>query len=213
MGSLPTDGVRVSRVRTETEVEEVVRTFERLALSHDWAPDGQLRAYPDLSVYWAVRVDGRLAGGLQLVLGNTEGRLPVRTVWPELDLAGRADVADVALLAFCREHRGTAGLFWLVCAELWRYCAFHGIGELWFEIPPAILRLYRRIGWPLKVAGELREHWGELCYPCRLDVKELTDAMVGRMAAPGLLGQLLHQALRDPIPERFQYLRPLRDRR
>lgn len=43
---------------------------------------------------------------------------------------------------------------------------------IWLEATPAKLKVYRRLGWPLCVRGDLREHWGEPCALCSLDVAE-----------------------------------------
>ena len=69
-------------------------------------------AYEPWSVYFALRApDGEVLGGLQLVRGNGAGVLPYRSVWPELALEGRTDVADVAVLALKQEYRGRGDLF------------------------------------------------------------------------------------------------------
>ena len=59
--------------------------------------------------------------------------------------------------------------------ELWRSCEAQGITELWLEATPPTLAVYRRLGFPLKVVGELRTHWGEDCYLCRMGVAEVAD--------------------------------------
>ena len=38
---------------------------------------------------------------------------------------------------------------------------------------PRTLRCYQRLGWPLVIRGELREHWGEPCYLCSLSVRDV----------------------------------------
>ena len=171
----------VARLAAPQEVTELVRLFDQVAKEQGWRPGDQLQAYGDHSRYFGLRVGEEYVGGLQLVLGNRAGKLPCRSVWPELPLAGREDIADIALLALKGEWRGRGGgslsLFWLLCIEMWRYCASAGIRELWAEVTPTNLRVYRRLGWPLTVAGPLRPHWGEDCYPCRMGVQELAESM------------------------------------
>lgn len=157
---------RVVCYASQNEAEPLLSFFENIAQEQDWKPSDQLRAYPLTSVSFGLEVDGKLAGGLQLIHGNEIESLPCLTVWPELELQGRTDVADIALLAIDPAQRGKQDLFWLLCVEMWRYCRDNQIDYLWAEVTPANLRLYRRLGWPLQIAGPLREHWGEECYPC-----------------------------------------------
>ena len=182
------------------DVEDLVSLFEEIAEEAFWHPGDQIRAYAAHSAYFALQAEGRLIGGLQLVRAVSGATLPCLTVWPELARSVRAGAGDVALLALSRKFRGRSDLFWLLCTELWRYCAASGISELWFEVPPPVLRLYRRIGWPLQVAGPLRPHWGEGCYPCRMGVRELTEAMVSRAQASESYRQIVLRAYRDPAP-------------
>ena len=154
------------------EIERVIQLFEEIAVEQSWQSGNQLRAYPENSVYFALYVNGDLAGALQLVQGNADEGLPCLTVWPELNLLGRADVADVALMALGKDYRGSRKLFWLLCTEMWRYCVRHNINELWIEATPKIIALERRLGWPLQISGDLRLHWGEYCHPCKMSVAE-----------------------------------------
>lgn len=194
-------GAGVTTLTSPMEVMELLRLIEKIAGEQGWQPGDQLRAYIGHSVYFALRIKGVLAGGLQLVLDDGSGTLPCRTSWPELDLAGRTDVADVALLALTRECRGRSELFWLLCTELWRYCIFNRISELWFEVPPPVLRLYRRVGWPLEVKGPLREHWGEPTYPCSMPVSDLTAAFIHRAQSSETYRAIALHALREPLPQ------------
>src|SRR5437763_1246163 len=88
------------------EVERVISLFEEITVEQAWQPDDQIRAYLKSSIYFALYITGELAGSLQLVIGNTNEGLPCLTVWPELDLQNRKDVADVALLALDPNYRG-----------------------------------------------------------------------------------------------------------
>lgn len=83
-----------------------------------------MRAYLDSSKYFVLTVNGYLAGGLQLVTSNSDEGFPCLKVWSELDLQGRNDIADVALLALRPKFRGQRKLFWLLCVETLRYCIF-----------------------------------------------------------------------------------------
>ena len=149
------------------ETDALIGSFERIAAELAWQPVDQLRAYQGVALHLAVRVGEELAGGLQVVLGSGEADLPYRRVWPEAGAAG-ASAAHVTILALEKPYRGHPGLFGPLCVELWRHCDAGNIGQIVIEATPVTLRLYRRLGWPLKVIGDLRLHWGEECYLCAM---------------------------------------------
>ena len=62
------------------------------------------------------------------------------------------------------------------------------------EATPSTLRLYRRLGWPLEVVGELRMHWGEECYLCRMDVQEVAAALAAKARKSDTYRVLVEQA-------------------
>jgi len=188
---------RVASLDAAGEAEPLIALFENIAHEQGWKSDAQLRAYPDSSIYLGLYVDDELVGGLQLVRGGTREGLPCLTVWPELPLCGRCDVADIALLALDPKVRGQKQLFWLLCIEMWRACREAGISELWAEVTPSKMALYRRLGWPLEVAGELRSHWGEECYPCRMTIEEAAARMQEKAQSSSSYHALLQQAYRE----------------
>jgi len=161
-------------------VEELIRLFEVLSAEEGWKPDGQLRAYPANSVYFATYVGDELAGGIHLVVANGCDPMPASHVWPEVDLSCRTDAAHALIMAIRKEFRGCPGLFAALTVEMWRFCATRGVLEIWHEATPPTLRLYRRMGWPLEVEGGLRPHWGEPCFLCRMTVAEVAGQAVIR---------------------------------
>jgi hypothetical protein len=168
--------IAVASVCTPDDVERLVRLFERIAAEEGWETGGQLRVHTLTAVHFAVFVEGELAGGLQLVHHGTGSPLPCFGVWPELACEVSPDAAEVALLALRHEYRGANRLFRPLSVEVWRYCRHHGITELWAEVTPANLRIYRRFGWTFEVRGPLRPHWGEDCYPCQMRLDEAEAA-------------------------------------
>ena len=65
-----------------------------------------------------------------------------------------------------------------------------------------MLRLYRRLGWPLTIIGELRLHWGEKCYLCSMGVREVADALASKAERASSYRLLVDQAHRGP-PDKF----------
>jgi hypothetical protein len=172
-------------------VSQIVELFEDTAVEMGWQPGDQITAYPQSSVYFALEHEGRIRGAVQLVRGGTSEGLPVLTVWPELGLAQRCDVADVALVALRKEIRGRRHLYWALYAAMWRHCVRQGITELWMEVPQEKLASYRGLGWPLSVEGPLRMHWEEPCYPCRVSVRGVGESMIARARRGGTFSRTI----------------------
>jgi len=166
-------------------VSQIIALYEEAAIEMAWQPGDQISAYPSSSVYFAFEDAGRIQGAVQLVRGGTSEGLPVLKVWPELGLAGRTDVADVALVALRKEFRGRRHLYWALYAAMWRFCLRERISELWMEVPHEKLASYRGLGWPLSVEGPLRMQWEEPCYPCRVSVRGVGEAMIARARRSG----------------------------
>ena len=173
-------GLGAVRECVAEEACQLVALLERIAAELSWQPGEQLRNYVAVAVHFAAYVDGTLAGGLQLVPSAGCAALPCERVWPEVLLPKRAQTAHISILAVRQEFRGTGGLLWPLCAAMWRYCVAHHIADISLEVTPNTYRLYRRLGWPLEIVGDLRTHWGEDCYLCRMAVTEVAGAMLMR---------------------------------
>lgn len=195
-------GIRVVRLTRAEEVARLVRLFEVISTAENWQPDGALRRWVERSVYFAVEVDGRFAGGLQLVLPAPEQSLPCQGVWPEVPVEPPARSAHVAILALEEAHRGQGLLFWRAVVEMWRHCVGAGITSLYLEVTPRVLPLYRRLGWPLEIRGELRMHWGEPCYLCSLGVPEVAEALLRRAESSPYYREIISQAFRVAVTPR-----------
>lgn len=163
------------------EIARLIGVLEGIAAELSWQPSQQLHDYRAQAVHFAAYVDGSLAGGLQLVPAPLCQTLPCELVWPEVRLPRRAQTAHISILAVRREYRGTGELLWPLCVAMWRFCAAHGLADISLEVTPKTLRLYRRLGWPLEVVGDLRPHWGEeRCYLCRMGTADVAGAMLLR---------------------------------
>jgi len=198
-------GVQVLRLTEPDEVETLVRLFEEVAVLEDWKPGGALRLWVPHSVYFALTVERELAGGLQLVLPDELHAPPYQAVWPECALRPADRHAHVAVLALAHRFRGRSILFWRLVVELWRYCVGEGIASLSLEVTPRVLPLYRRLGWPLTIHGELRPHWGEDCHLCTLGIPEVAQALLQRAENSLNYRQVVAQAFRVTLaPREFQ---------
>jgi hypothetical protein len=179
---------------------KMVAFFTRIAQEEGWQPQGEIVALQDHSTYFALQdAEKTLLGGLQLVLPGAVP-FPCLKVWPELEVVLAVHPqqnAHVAILAVARQWRGQKGgaPFWLLCAAMWRYCVEREIRTLWLEATPTMLRCYRLLGFPLEVRGELREHWGEPCYPCSLSVRQVAGVLAEKAVRSHTYGRIFATAL------------------
>ena len=189
------------------EIACLLEQLERIAVELLWQPADQIRAYADRAIH-IVAVEGdKTAGGLQVIVNrqssentpslvNSEASsLPCLNVWPEV-IIGEQPAAHITILALEREYRGHPGLFWPLCVELWRWCHAGGICTLFLEATPATMRVYQRMGWPLEIVGELRPHWGEDCYLCRTDIRQMEEEISRRASRSARYRAFLEQAHR-----------------
>ena len=197
-------------MRDRGDVAALINLFEAIARQEGWQPGEQLRAHADHSTYFAAYVGGELAGGMQVVVPDTSGRLPFHAVWPDVEMGIPARIAHVPILAIRPEFRGPLRLFWPLCVELWRFCALRGFDTIVIEATPAMLARYRRVGWGLEVIGDLRMHWGEECFLCRANVQAVAGTMLARSLRSSAFRTLVCQAMRPmkPVRERDCVLQP-----
>ena len=187
--------IKVAALAPGAETDALIGLFERVAGELSWQPEGQLRACLDSAWHLGILAGEELAGGLQAVSGKGDA-LPSRRVWPEVETGGAA-TAHVTILALERQYRGRPRLFGCLCVELWRRCVATGMGQIVIEATPPTLRLYRRLGWPLRIIGDLRPHWGEECYLCCMGVQAVGDALAAKAERSGSYRALVDQAYRD----------------
>lgn len=198
-------------LRTPDEIESLVCLFEEVAMQEGWLPGDALRRYRDQSIYFGLHDPAKgfgLIGGIQLILPGADSRIPSQSVWPELQFAadgpGRSHgVAHIAVMAVAQNWRGAfgsdgGGLFWNLAVAMWRHCVLNGIGELFLEATPRTLRCYRRMGWPLVIRGDLRMHWGELCYLTSMTVREVGGALTERAVRSPQYRSIVMRALQPP---------------
>lgn len=173
----------------DDEIAELQHVFATIATKEGWQCDGQLSAYDDRSTFVGVRIAGEITGGLQFVHGP--GTLPCLTVWPELGLFDRQDVAELAVLALLPHCRGDRRLLWQIAAQAWRCCWVRGINEIYAEVTPKKLCGYRLLGWPIIASGPLRPHWGEDCVPTRMPIGDALQVVKERAEHSRFFASLL----------------------
>ncbi|MCX6378701.1 MAG: hypothetical protein NT023_04365 [Armatimonadetes bacterium] len=197
METIHTQGTSEVALLTEAgEVDALLALFQEVADELGWKPGEWLSQSPSNSLHFGTLDRGELAGGLQIVLPDSAGRFPCHRVWSEVELPNPSQTVHITILALGAEYRGREGLFWSLCVEMWRYCVAQKMEAVLLECTPPMLKLYRRIGWPLKVIGELRMHWGEECYLCQMQVLEFAGSILARAIRSSVYRELVCQAYR-----------------
>lgn len=187
------DGLVLSRLTTEPEIRGLLHLFANIASEQGWQPGDYLTSYPETAQHIALIRDREIIGGLQAVLPNAEGKLPCHHVWPEVSLPKAC--AHVTIIGLKPTFRGRVELFWALCQDLWCLCADHKISTMVLEATPRMLTLYQRMGLPLKVVGELREHWGEPCYLTSVETIAVAGSVVIRARYSEVFRRLVLDAL------------------
>jgi ribosomal protein S18 acetylase RimI-like enzyme len=183
----------LTRLTTPGEVAALLGLFAEIAREEGWQPGDALATAPERAVHFALLDRGVLVGGLQIVMRAPAGCLPCQGVWPDVVLPGA--VAHVTIIGIKAAYRGNIELFWMLCQAMWCFCAEQGITAVVLEATPRMVRLYRRIGLPLQIVGELRTHWGEPCHLTSVDIVVVAGSVVMRARHSALFRRLVFDAL------------------
>jgi N-acyl-L-homoserine lactone synthetase len=167
--------VRFALATTPAKREAVFRLRAATVVERGWAPaaafpDGLERDRHDDSAMLIAGWDGDTIAAAARLVFPTEGiRLPTEEAFDLVaEPAGRIVNLDRMVVARAWSdpgHRVFIGL----AARCWLELRGHGY-HLWIGTDtPAMLRLYRRIGWTVTVLGPSRQYWGVERLPCRFD--------------------------------------------
>lgn len=183
----------LTRVTAHDDVRAILELFSWIADEQEWQPGDYLSGAPEGAEHIAVCSEGVMLGGLQVVFPDTDGKLPYLRVWPEVVVPAQS--AHVTILGVRPECRGRAELFWTLVCDLWSMGADRGIECYLLEATPPMLTIYRRMGLPLEVIGELRMHWGEPCYLTKVDPVAFAGGIVMRARKSAVFNNLLNVLL------------------
>jgi N-acyl-L-homoserine lactone synthetase len=189
------NGYTIELLTEADEVSGLVATLERIGVGEGWTPGTAISDYARDAFHLAAAKHGQIVGGAQIVFGSQSIRLSFADIWPEAVPTAPA-LAHVSVLALDRAHRGPDSPFLPMCGELWRLCQTEGMCEIWHEVTPSTLRLYRRMGWPLEIVGQERMHWGEPCYLARMGVSEVARSIRAKAVRSPSNMNLVDQATR-----------------
>lgn len=171
------NSIVVSRLSEAREISSLLALFDQVAAEAGWQSNGELEAYSTRSWHIAATMDGQLAGGIQIACRSASKCLPYHDVWPEVEVAA-IDAVEVTVLAVNKQYHRNTRVFWGLCVELWRLLLEEGVSQFVLEATPEMFARYRKLGWPLEIIGELREHMGEPCYLCKLDTNSVAGSLV-----------------------------------
>lgn len=195
---------RIVSLTTPDEAETLVCVLEEIAQELGWQPGNSLRHHLADAYHVAVLVGETVVGGLQAALGAPTGTQSHQGVWHDVHLPDPLGVLHVTMLALKEDQRGQPHLFGSLCVELWRLCVASGVHTILLEATPPTLRVYRRLGWPLEIIGDLRLHWGEECCLCRMGVQEVADVLKCKARCAVSFRALVQQAYRSQPDEHLR---------
>jgi len=187
--------LRLDVAREQAEREQLFRLRCRAVVERRWAapdafPDGLEREPVDeRAVHVGAWRGGEAVAAARLIFPEPGRRLPVEELFElELEPAGavvQVDRVTVARAESDRSHRLLATLMARCWLEL-RAAGFAlGVGI----DSPAMLRLYRRLGFTTSVLAPPRAYWGEERVPVLFDPAEASDALWARLGGAAGAGR------------------------
>jgi N-acyl-L-homoserine lactone synthetase len=127
--------------------------------------------YDDVAIHIAGWESDRLIATARLVFPSSAGRLPTEEAF-DLEIEPRGHVVDLGRFVVARshsdmEHRVLAGLL----ARCWLEMRAHGFAHACAAFAsPAMIRVYRFMGFEITPLGPARRYWGEDRLPIRFNV-------------------------------------------
>jgi len=186
----------VSRLTEPAEKVSLIALFREVSREKGWESGSELEGYSESAIFLALLAGGTLAGGIELRRLDFRSWLPIYGIWPELALTPATAPAELVVLALTPEFRGEPRNLWTLCTEMWRLSRAEGFEHLYMEVPVANYRIYQRLGWSLKICGPTRQHWGESCYPCLVNVAAVEQAILAKVGSVPSLEFVVNQARR-----------------
>jgi N-acyl-L-homoserine lactone synthetase len=171
--------VRFSVAGTDREREECFRLRGRVVVERGWGRPEDLRggmerdAFDDRAIHVVGRLGSRTVATGRLVLPWAGVPLPTEAVFG-ITIEPAGAVADFGRNAFRTPTPGTAGipesrLLMALIAKGWLELRSRGCSRMCGTLSPGMVRLYRRIGTPVRVLGPPRTFFGEERLPIRFD--------------------------------------------
>ena len=179
--------LRLGVAQSEAECDEVYRMRYETVVDRGWIqpadlPEGRERdAYDDLAVQLVVWDDAALAASARLIFPVPGLKLPTEEAF-ELQIEPRGLVVDAGRFVVGRAYADREQrLFAALLAHAWLEVRARGFAHVCAAFAsPAMLRMYKRIGFQITTLGPARFYWGRERYPILFDTAESAPALLER---------------------------------
>jgi N-acyl-L-homoserine lactone synthetase len=178
--------LRFDIARDESQKELAYRLRYQTIIERGWAqpgeiPDGMERDHYDEKAIHIVGWDGnKLATTSRIVLPKEGLILPTEEVF-RIQVEPRRQVADMGRQIVAREYSSIKHkVFAALLARTWLEIRTHGYSLVCGDFTPAMMRLYRIMGFDVKQLGPAQPFWGEERFPILVDVAKSMMALVER---------------------------------
>ena len=179
--------LRFVEVATPRRRRDLFELRYRVSLEQGWAspaefPDGLERdGYDDDAIQLGGFDGARLIAGARLVLPREGRPLPTESAF-ELEVAPRLRVVDLGRLVVERSYRGgSLPLLTGVLACAWQAIRRRDLSRFCGADTPAMIRLYRGLGFTVDVLAPARTYWREQRHPVTFDLASSAEALMKRL--------------------------------
>ena len=180
------DAIRFDVARDDSQREAVYRLRYQVVIERGWAeagnlPDGIERdPYDEKAIHIVGWHGDMLATTARLVLPEPDLVLPTEAAF-KIQVEPRGKVADMGRQIVARDfssikHKVFAGLL----AKTWLEMRALGYSLVCGDFSPAMIRLYRLMGFDVKQIGPTQPFWGEERAPITVDIARSMLALVDR---------------------------------
>jgi N-acyl-L-homoserine lactone synthetase len=170
--------VRFARVRGVGTLDAVLRLRFRTVVEEGWAPAGEFPdgverdGYDDEALHIAGWQGRRLAAAARIVLPRPGRLLPTEETF-SLEIEPRGKVVDWSRLVVAPPFRGSGRrVLHGLLGACWLETRSHGYAAVCAADSPAMIRLYRSLGFEISVLGASQAHWREERFPVRFEVAD-----------------------------------------
>jgi N-acyl-L-homoserine lactone synthetase len=178
--------IRFDVAKDDLEREAAFRLRYQVVVERGWVqtnalPDGMERDHYDEKAIHIVGWDGNnLAATSRLVLPEVGVILPTEEAF-HIQIGPRGQVVDMGRQIVAREYSSIKHkVFAALLAKTWLEIRAHGYSLVCGDFSPAMMRLYRIMGFDVKQLGPLQQYWGEERTPIIVDVARSMMALVER---------------------------------
>jgi len=179
--------IKFRTAQSNAEREAVYRLRYNAVIEHGWLPPAALPGGIERDDYdeAALHVTGwdgnTLAASSRLILPRPGLILPTEKAF-DLRVEPRGRVVDASRFVVARTYSGSEHrVLAVLLAKTWLVMREHGYEMACAAFAaPAMLRVYRRMGFHVTVLGPARPYWGEDRYPLLFDVAKASPSLVAQ---------------------------------